>query len=137
MSSLPIGIPPRPVLLHLRVEGLAALVLAVTAYASLGGSWWMFALLLLAPDLAFFGYLVGARHGARLYNLAHTYSAPAVVGAIGWFGGLPLLVEIAVIWVAHIGMDRALGYGLKYPGLDGQTHLGPIGKRKAVLAHAS
>lgn len=137
MSALPIGFPPHSVIRHLRVEGLVAFVLAVTIYWHMGGNWWLFALLLLAPDLAFFGYLAGAKLGARLYNLAHTYSVPAVLAAAGWFGGLPLLVEIAVIWAAHIGMDRALGYGLKYPGLDGQTHLGLIGKRKSGLADAS
>jgi hypothetical protein len=116
----------------LRVEGFAALAASFIAYWFLGGNWWVFAVLLLAPDLAFIAYTAGAKTGARVYNLAHNYAVPAVLGAIGWFGAVPLLVELALIWTAHIGADRALGYGLKYPGYDHQTHLGPIGKARKL-----
>lgn len=128
--STTLGFPPNSVARQLRVEGLVGLAAAVTAYWFLGGNWWLFALLLLAPDLAFFGYAAGEKTGARIYNLVHTYTAPAILGAIGWFGGVPLLLQLGLIWAAHIGMDRALGYGLKYPGLAGQTHLGLMGKAK-------
>ena len=126
------GFPPKSVALQLRIEGLFALAGAVTAYWFLGGNWWLFATLLLAPDLAFFGYAAGEKWGARVYNFTHTYTHPAILGAVGWFGGVPLLVELALIWGAHIAMDRAVGYGLKYPGLNGQTHLGPMGKAKKL-----
>lgn len=128
MSALVPGYPPQSVVMTLRIEGFVAFGAAVAAYWFLGGNWWLFALLLLAPDLAFFAYSAGARTGAKVYNLAHTYTVPAVLGAIGWFGAMPIVVEIALIWAAHIGADRALGYGLKYPGYDHQTHLGPMGK---------
>jgi hypothetical protein len=129
--SLP-GHPPKSVVTTLRVEGFAALAASVIAYWFLGGNWWVFAVLLLAPDLAFIAYTAGASTGARVYNLAHNYAVPAVLGAVGWFGAMPLLVELALIWTAHIGADRALGYGLKYPGYDHQTHLGPIGKARKL-----
>lgn len=131
MSSTPPGHPPKSVTLTLRIEGLAALAAAATAYWLVGGNWWLFAALLLAPDLSFFAYSAGQKAGARVYNLAHNYAVPAVLGAIGWFGAMPLAIDFALIWIAHIGMDRALGYGLKYPGYERQTHLGPIGKAKA------
>lgn len=134
-TSLP-GYPPQSVVTTLRIEGFVAFAAAAIAYWFLGGNWWLFALLLLAPDLAFFAYSAGARTGAKVYNLAHTYALPAILGAAGWFGAMPILVEIALIWTAHIGADRALGYGLKYPGYDHQTHLGPIGKARK-LANAS
>lgn len=136
--STGIGFPPHAVVNTLRLEGLAALAAAVTAYWFLGGNWWVFALLLLAPDLSFFGLLAGEKAGAKLYNLVHTYTVPAVLGAIGWFGGIDWLTFVALIWVAHIGMDRAVGYGLKYPGFDHHTHLGLIGKAKKAqkLANA-
>ena len=134
MPVLP-GFPPKSVILQLRLEGLFTLAGAAGAYWFFGGNWWLFGLLLLAPDLAFFGYAAGEKWGVRAYNFAHTYGHPAILGAIGWFAGVPLLVELALIWAAHIGMDRALGYGLKYPGLAGQTHLGPMGKAK-TLANA-
>lgn len=130
-TTLP-GFPPKSVALQLRLEGLVGLAAAVTAYWFVGGNWWLFAILLLAPDLSFVGYSAGEKVGARVYNIAHTYAAPALLGAAGWFGAVPLLIEIGLIWAAHIGMDRALGYGLKYPGFAHQTHIGPMGKaRKA------
>jgi hypothetical protein len=131
MSSTP-GFPPKAVAIQLRLEGLFALAAIVTAYWFLGGNWWLFAALLLAPDLAFLGYVAGEKTGAKIYNLMHTYTHPMIIGAIGWFGGIPLLVEIGLIWAAHIAMDRALGYGLKYPGLEGHTHLGLMGKARKL-----
>src|SRR4051812_17774792 len=95
------GFPPPSVVRTLRLEGLAAFLAAVTAYGILGGNWWIFGLLLLAPDLSFLGYIAGERTGARIYNLAHTYAAPAIFGAIGWFGGIGWLVAVALIWIAH------------------------------------
>ena len=136
MSTPLPGHPPKFVVTTLRIEGFVTFAAAVAAYWFLGGNWWLFALLLLAPDLAFFAYSAGAKTGAKVYNLAHTYTVPAILGAVGWFGAFPILVEIALIWAAHIGADRALGYGLKYPGYDHQTHLGPIGKARK-LADAS
>ena len=126
------GFPPKSITLQLRLEGLFAFAGTLTAYWFLGGNWWLFAILLLAPDLAFVGYAAGEKWGARIYNFVHTYTHPAILGAIGWFGGMPLLVELALIWGAHIAMDRAVGYGLKYPGLSGHTHLGPMGKAKQL-----
>src|SRR5690349_19914720 len=131
--SAAVGFPPKSVVTLLRVEGFVALAAAVTLYWFLGGNWWLFAILLLAPDLSFFGLYAGPKTGAKIYNLAHTYAVPAVLGAIGWFGGIFSLTEVALIWAAHIGMDRAVGYGLKYPGLAHHTHLGLIGPaRKAA-----
>ena len=129
------GFPPKSVVTHLRIEGFVALAAAVTDYWFLGGNWWLFAILLLA-DLSFFGLYAGPKTGAKIYNLAHTYAVPAVLGAIGWFGGIFWLTEVALIWAAHIGMDRAVGYGLKYPGLAHHTHLGLIGPAKKAARSA-
>jgi hypothetical protein len=112
-----------------RLEGLAALVLGVVAYAWLGQSWWVFALLFLAPDLAMLGYLRSPRLGALTYNLVHTYVAPAILALAGLALG-PLAFGLAAIWAAHIGFDRLLGYGLKLETGFEQTHLGPIGKAR-------
>jgi hypothetical protein len=112
----------------LRLEGAAVLVAAVAAYASIGGSWLLFALLLLAPDLAMIGYRFGPVAGAAAYNAAHTYLAPAALGAAGLALGAPTMQALALIWTAHIGLDRALGYGLKYATGFSDTHLGRIGR---------
>lgn len=112
-----------------RLEGLAALALGVAAYAWLGQSWWIFALLFLAPDLTMLGYLRSPRFGALIYNLGHTYAAPALLALAGLALG-PLAYGLAAIWAAHIGFDRLLGYGLKLETGFEQTHLGPIGKAR-------
>ena len=90
----------------------------------------MFAMLFLAPDASFAGYLGGPRIGAAVYNVAHSYVGPLILAGtlLGTGTGLPL----AFLWAAHIGFDRALGYGLKYPSAFADTHLGRIGRAAAV-----
>jgi len=112
----------------LRVEGAVLLGMAVFAYARYGGSWWLFALLLLAPDAGALGYLAGAEIGAMTYNAVHTYVVPGVLVVAGTVIGSPILLSTGFIWFAHIGMDRAAGYGLKYRDAFGHTHLGMVGK---------
>jgi hypothetical protein len=110
----------------LRVEGAALLAVSVLLYWVSGGSWLMFALLLLAPDLSMLGYFGGPRVGAAVYNVFHAYPLPAALGAFGLLGGSAVALGVALIWFAHIGVDRLLGYGLKYPaGFEG-THLGRL-----------
>ena len=112
----------------LRLEGVALLVLAVAIYARSGSSWVLFAVLFLAPDISFAGYLLGARTGAAVYNAAHVTILPIALALAGRFSGMEILVNYALIWLAHIGFDRTLGYGLKYPAGFGFTHLGRVGK---------
>ena len=107
----------------LRTEGIALLALSVLLYWVNGGSWLLFGALLLAPDLSMLGYLAGPKVGAAIYNAFHTYAMPAVVGASGMIFASPLMVAVALIWFAHIGVDRTLGYGLKYPTSFKDTHL--------------
>lgn len=115
----------RPAVL-LRVEGAALLALSVLFYSLGGMSWTLFLLLVLAPDLSMLGYLKGSRFGALSYNLGHTYLPPAVLVAFGALAGRPLYVSLGLIWFAHIGFDRMMGFGLKYPTGFGDTHLGRI-----------
>lgn len=112
----------------LRLEGLVLLLGMTLLYAQWEGSWLVYVLLFFAPDLSFAGYLAGPRAGAIAYNAAHTYLAPIVLMTLGFAAAAPLVLSIAMIWLAHIGFDRALGYGLKYSEGFGYTHLGRIGK---------
>lgn len=107
----------------LRAEGAALLAFTLIAYAHSGGNWILFAVLLLAPDLSALGYLAGTSIGAACYNLAHTTVLPLALGAYAVLGGQTALLPFALIWLAHIGMDRLLGYGLKYPDSFTHTHL--------------
>jgi len=111
----------------LRLEGAVILAVALWAHARCDWSWWLFAALILLPDVSMAGYLANPRLGAVTYNLAHTLSAPAVLAALGALFGIAILFPLAAIWVAHIGLDRMLGYGLKYPTAFGDTHLGRLG----------
>ena len=112
----------------LRLEGLALFASMTLLYALWGGSWWIYAVLILAPDLGFLGYLAGPKIGAIAYNALHSYMAPMILMAAGFGFAPPMVLSIAMIWLAHIGFDRALGYGLKYAAGFGFTHLGRIGK---------
>jgi Domain of unknown function (DUF4260) len=107
----------------LRVEGVAIFAAAVAVYFHEGFAWWLLLLLALAPDLSMAGYLAGPRVGALAYDAAHTLTAPLALGAVGVLGDSETAVQLALIWLAHIGADRALGYGLKYPSGFRDTHL--------------
>ena len=120
------------VVLLQRLEGFAAAAASALLYARTGASWWLFAALWLVPDLSMLGYLSKPCTGARLYNAFHNYFAPIVLalGAV-LFRMQGLWLPIALIWINHIGIDRMLGYGLKYGDGFGYTHLGRLGKRRA------
>lgn len=112
----------------LRAEGVAVFLGCATAYAMLGASWVLAAVLFLAPDLSMLFYLLGPRIGAVAYNTAHSYVTAAALGACGVIFAAPLALALALILGAHIGLDRALGFGLKETRGFRFTHLGPIGR---------
>jgi uncharacterized protein DUF4260 len=113
---------PRP-LLHL--EGVAVLIVSVFAYHWSHGNWGLFALLFLTPDLSMIGYLANVRAGAAIYNAIHTYVGPLLL--VGYSLGMAhhTTLLLSLIWTAHIGFDRLLGFGLKYPTRFKDTHLDP------------
>ena len=104
---------------------------AAFAYSTLGGRWAGFATFFLVPDLSMLGYLGGRRLGAACYNAGHSYVGPAALAAFGVADSIPMLLGIACVWIAHIGFDRMLGYGLKYATGFGDTHLGRRGASDA------
>ena len=113
-------------LVLLRSEGVALLAMAAVLYGRYGRSWWLFVALLPAPDLGLLGNLRSRRAGALAYDLTHTYVPPATLGVVGMVTGSDVAVALALVWFAHIGMDRALGLGLQYPDGSGCTHLGRL-----------
>ena len=115
--------------LLLRLEGLTLFIGMTALYAAWGGSWLIYLLLFFVPDLSFLAYLSDARFGAIVYNAAHSYMAPMTLMTLGFGFASPLTLSIALIWLAHIGIDRALGYGLKYSAGFGFTHMGRIGRQ--------
>jgi hypothetical protein len=63
-----------------------------------------------------------------VYNLVHVYAFGTVIMAVGVGLDAPVVAALGAIWMAHSGLDRMLGYGLKSPEGFTVTHLGTIGK---------
>jgi hypothetical protein len=109
--------------LLLRLEGAALFFCAVLFYHLLRGSWISFIALFLWPDMLMVGYLLNPKLGSRLYNLVHTHIVPAALATSSFALHRTSLLAFALIWLGHIGIDRALGFGLKYPTFFKDTHL--------------
>ena len=116
----------------LRAEGFTVFVFSLGMYSSLELSWIAFTILFLVPDISFIGYLANDKTGAISYNIAHSYIGAIIALSLGYFFSIEWASLIGLIWLAHIGFDRTLGYGLKYGVGFGFTHLGLIGKAKGV-----
>ncbi|MEO8470377.1 MAG: DUF4260 domain-containing protein [Chloroflexota bacterium] len=114
----------------LRAEGIAALIGGLWAWIALGAAWPLFLVLLLVPDISMVGYLKGTHAGAISYNFVHNWATGGLVLGLGAALVAPALVFAGIILIAHVGMDRLFGYGLKYPSSFQDTHLGRIGKRR-------
>ncbi|MBZ9683019.1 DUF4260 domain-containing protein [Mesorhizobium sp. ESP6-5] len=117
-----------------RLEWAVAAAAAIVFYGATGVSWWLFALLILAPDLSMLGYLGGPRVGAIAYNALHILIVPVLVLLAGHLAGSAVGNAVALIWIAHIAIDRALGYGLKLSTGFQDTHLGRIGRKSETFS---
>jgi hypothetical protein len=107
----------------LRLEGLAVLLAGLVAYDRLGGDWLWLVPALLLPDLSAIGYLAGTAVGSLTYNLVHNWALGLAVLAAGLWWDIPLVTLAGVVLIAHVGMDRLFGYGLKHPGSFKDTHM--------------
>ncbi|MFA5155321.1 MAG: DUF4260 domain-containing protein [Patescibacteria group bacterium] len=112
-----------------RIEGLGIFLISALVYWALGFNLLWFVLLLLAADLFMAGYLINNKIGALVYNIGHSYLLPSLLLAWGVIAASDTAVRLALIWLGHIGLDRALGYGLKLESGFKDTHLGRIGGR--------
>ena len=114
--------------LWLRLDALTLLVASLLLFATTHEPWWLVPLIILLPDVFMVGYLRDTRLGALTYNVGHTYLLPATVTLLALAGHHPLVLAIGLLWLGHIGMDRVLGYGLKYDSAFRHTHLGDLGQ---------
>ena len=128
-APLPLGVGIiRTTAVILRAESVAIFFAGVVLFLGMGGHPFWLIPLLLVPDLSMVGYLSGPRLGAITYNAAHNLVTGLVVLAIGWITAIAAVALFGAILIAHVGMDRALGYGLKLPTDFRDTHLGRIGR---------
>jgi hypothetical protein len=112
----------------LRAEGIATFAAGLAGFLFLGLPWWAFLLFLIVPDVSMVGYLRGPRVGAIVYNVAHDLATGVAIAGVGLaIGSVPVAAAGAIL-VAHSGMDRIAGYGLKLPSSFKDTHLGRIGR---------
>jgi Domain of unknown function (DUF4260) len=109
----------------LQLQGWILLVLSCALYQHLvPHHWLLFAALFLLPDLSLLGYATGpTRLAALLYNAAHSYTLPLILGFASYAAAWHLGIPIALIWCAHIAFDRGLGYGLKFAEGFKPTHI--------------
>lgn len=112
------------ILLH--IEGLAVLLLSIYLYSYFQFNWVLFLVLLFAPDVAMVGYFINRKVGAVLYNIIHTYTLAILIIGCGWLLSHDLVLALGLILSAHIGMDRMVGYGLKYTTNFKDTHLNRV-----------
>lgn len=115
---------------YLKLENLAIFVLSVLLYADTGQKWWIYFALFLVPDLSMLPYLANPRAGSISYNLVHNYALPLAIAIACLALHHNEILPYLLIWTAHIGIDRFLGYGLKYPEAFGRTHLGTLGRKQ-------
>jgi hypothetical protein len=116
----------------LRLEGLAALIAGIVVFTRLGADLIWLVPALLAVDLSAAGYLRGPRVGALTYNLFHNWATGLVVLGVGLAASVPVLAVAGAVLIAHVGMDRTAGYGLKLATSFQDTSLGRIGKRRTA-----
>jgi hypothetical protein len=114
----------------LKLEEFFLFCLALFLFDRLDYSWWLYAILFLAPDLSMLGYLAGPRTGAVTYNFVHHKALAIGLYMLGSFLAEPALQFTGVLLLGHSSFDRLFGYGLKYPDAFHSTHLGVIGRQK-------
>jgi hypothetical protein len=114
----------------LRLEGAAAFIAGLALYGWLGGPWLVVLPLLLLPDASAIGYLRGPLIGAFTYNIVHNWALGLAVLGIGLATNVVPVAIAGAILIAHVGMDRAAGYGLKLSTSFQDTHMGRIGREK-------
>lgn len=112
----------------LRAEQLAIFAAGAFMWLANGGSPPLLIPAWLAVDLSMVGYLAGPRVGAISYNAAHNLVLPLALLGAGWWTGTGWLILVGAALMTHVGLDRALGYGLKLPTAFRDTHLGRIGR---------
>lgn len=108
------------------LEYLIAFLVSVFFYWYFAFSFLYFFLLLFLPDITMLGYIVNTKIGALFYNIGHSLVVPAILVIIGFITVAPPLLMATIIWLAHIFLDRMLGYGLKYDDAFSKTHLQQI-----------
>ncbi|HVH64274.1 MAG TPA: DUF4260 family protein [Candidatus Dormibacteraeota bacterium] len=102
--------------------GFAAAAAAIGLVVWQRASWWPLAVFAIAPDISL---LIGASSGLQrgqlhpravpIYNAVHRFWVPAALAIVSALLQQPAWVAAGLAWIAHIGFDRSLGFGLRTP----------------------
>ena len=106
-----------------RIENGIGFVASFYMYLYLNFPIWLFFVLLLAPDITMIGYAINKKIGAIIYNFGHSLISPLLFAFSYFYFSKDYLLIISIIWLAHIFMDRSLGFGLKYEDSFKKTHI--------------
>ncbi len=114
-----------------KFEYLLLAVLVAMFYIKVGEfAWYWLPVLFLAFDITMIGYLFNKRVGALIYNIGHSLVGPGLLAMFYVFTLSEAALFIALLWLFHIFVDRALGFGLKHPTGFGHTHMTAPAKSK-------
>lgn len=106
-----------------RIENGFALATSFYIYMHLDFPIWLFFVLLFVPDITMIGYAINKKIGALVYNFGHSFILPLLLALCYLYFSNEYLLIISIIWIAHICMDRLLGFGLKYQNSFNKTHI--------------
>ena len=107
----------------IRLEALLVFILSLICYFFVGESWLLFLVAWIIPDVGMIGYLKNKKLGALFYNTTHTYLFSLSLVSAGYYLDNNILLALGIIFTNHIGLDRFLGFGLKYPNGFKDTHI--------------
>jgi hypothetical protein len=115
----------------LKLEEGGLFCLSLILFNLLGYSWWLYAALILTPDISILGYLINQKAGAVIYNLFHHRGLAIILYALGIYTFNYALIVIGIIILGHSSLDRLFGFGLKYFDSFKHTHLDVLGGKAA------
>jgi hypothetical protein len=114
----------------LKLESLAMVIFAGLIYYQMNefmylnfSRFYLIILVWLSIDISMAGYLVNKKLGAFTYNLIHNYALSLVFLITGAFFQNFDVISIGLILMIHVGIDRLLGFGLKYSSGFKDTHI--------------
>jgi len=116
----------------LKGENLGLFLLSLLLFSQLDFAWWVYPVLILAPDLGMIGYLRSPRVGSFTYNLTHHKGLASLLYIAGMLYSVDALALAGVIMIGHSSIDRVFGYGLKFSDSFQHTHLGWMGRQRAA-----
>jgi hypothetical protein len=108
--------------IFLILESTVIFLGSLLIYLFIGGNWIIFIILLFSPDI----FIKNSRIGSIIYNIGHIHVWAIILILIGILIDLDILILLGLIWISHISIDRAMGYGLKYPSDFKDTHMQKI-----------